>query len=151
MWGRAARLRTLALIGVGAVAVGLADPTPALAASNWMVGLAGASSGQALSQPAPAAPSSVTAACVGLLSGQITVSWSAVPKATSYTVYDSTTAATGPYSVIATGVSASPWTSNVLATANYWFEVKANIGSNWSSAFSAATAQRGILLSLACG
>jgi hypothetical protein len=41
-------------------------------------------------------------------------------------------------------VTALTWTSATLATGSYWYEVVTNIGTNWASAKSAATAQRTI-------
>jgi hypothetical protein len=34
------------------------------------------------------------------------------------------------------------WTSGVLAAGHYWYEVVANISTNWAGAKSAATAER---------
>jgi hypothetical protein len=57
-------------------------------------------------------------------------------------VYDSTTSATGAYSSVATGVTATSWTSgNLSVGTHYWFEVTALVGSNWTSAKSSATAE----------
>ena len=39
-------------------------------------------------------------------------------------------------------VTTATWTSAALATGHYWYEVVANIGTNWASAKSAATAER---------
>jgi hypothetical protein len=70
----------------------------------------------------------------------IEVTWSAVTHATTYSVYDSTTSATGTYSLLASGVATTSWTSGTLGGGTrYWFEVVANVGSNWSSVKSAAT------------
>jgi hypothetical protein len=72
----------------------------------------------------------------------IKVSWTAVTHATTYTVYDSTTSATGTYNSIATGVTTTSWTSATLAAStNYWFEVTVSVGSNWTSVKSSATAE----------
>jgi hypothetical protein len=55
-------------------------------------------------------------------------------------VYDSTTSATGTYSLIASGVATTSWTSGTLTSGTrYWFEVVANVGTHWSSVKSAAT------------
>jgi hypothetical protein len=63
-----------------------------------------------------------------------------VTHTTTYVVYDSTTSANGTYSLLASGVTTSSWTSSTLtASTNYWFEVVATIGSNWSSSKSSAT------------
>jgi cellulose 1,4-beta-cellobiosidase len=115
----------------------------AWAATNWTVPLHTASSGEGHSQTVPSAPTGVTAACnAPTTSKTIKVSWTAVTHATTYTVYDSTTSATGTYSSIATGVTTTSWTSGTLtAGTNYWFEVTASVGSNWTTAKSSATAE----------
>jgi hypothetical protein len=74
------------------------------------------------------------------------VSWNPVAKATSYTIWKSTSSATSGYAVAATGVTGSAWTSGSLATGTYWFEVSAVTGTNWNSANSSGTAQRTILV-----
>ena len=51
--------------------------------------------------------------------------------------------ATGTYT-LQTTVTTLTWTSAALATGSYWYEVVTNIGTNWASAKSAATAQRTI-------
>ena len=71
------------------------------------------------------------------------MTWAAITHATGYGVYQSNTTATGTYT-LQTTVTTTTWTSAALATGNYWYEVVANIGSNWASAKSAATAQRTI-------
>ena len=71
------------------------------------------------------------------------MSWAAITHATTYGVYQSTTSATGTYTLVGS-VSTTSWTSGVLAAGHYWYEVVANIGSNWASANSAATAKRTI-------
>ena len=115
----------------------------AWAATNWTVTLHAASSGAGHSQTVPSAPTGVTAACIApTTSKTIKVSWTAVSHATTYTVYDSTTSATGTYSSIATGVTTTSWTSGTLnAGTNYWFEVTVSVGSNWTSAKSSATGE----------
>ena len=66
----------------------------------------------------------------------------AVTHATTYTVYDSTTSATGTYTSVASGVTTTSWTSGTLtAGTNYWFEVTVSVGSNWASAKSTATGE----------
>jgi len=117
--------------------------TGAWAAGNWVVHAAAVTSGEAHAQALPSAPTGVSAACPApTTSKTIKVSWSAVTHATNYSVYDSTTAATGPYGSIATGVAGTSWTSGSLTTGtNYWFEVSVNFGSNWASARSSATGE----------
>jgi endoglucanase len=113
------------------------------AASNWLVHSAAVSAGEAHAQALPSAPAGVSASCAAPTTAKtIKVSWSAVTHATAYTVYDSTTSATGTYSLVASGVSATSWTSSALtSTTNYWFEVATNVGSNWTSAKSSATTE----------
>jgi len=116
---------------------------PAWAATNWLVHLASASKGEAAAQTLPAAPASPAASCSSPLSTMtIKVTWSAVTHATTYSVYDSTTSATGTYSLVASGVATTSWTSGTLTSGtNYWFKVVAVVGSNWSSSKSSATAE----------
>ncbi|HUE07556.1 MAG TPA: hypothetical protein VMP41_09020 [Acidimicrobiales bacterium] len=115
----------------------------AWATTNWMVTLHTASSAEAHSQTVPSAPTGVTATCnAPTLTKTIKVSWTAVTHATTYTVYDSTTSASGTYTSIATGVTTTSWTSGTLtAGTNYWFEVAVSVGSNWLSTKSSATAE----------
>jgi len=117
--------------------------TAAWAAGNWVVHVAGGSSGEAHAQALPSAPTGVSAACAAPTTAKtIKVSWSAVTHATNYSVYDATTSATGTYSLIASGVAATSWTSAALTTGtNYWFEVTVNFGSNWASVKSSATGE----------
>ncbi len=90
---------------------------------------------------AQAAPTGVSAACTSSSAQTVKVSWVGVSKATTYTVYDATTWATGTYTSIASGVTTSSWTSATLSAANYWFEVTAYTGTNWVSAKSTVTAE----------
>ena len=71
------------------------------------------------------------------------MTWAAITHATGYGVYQSTTTATGTYT-LQTTVTTLTWTSAALATGSYWYEVVTNIGTNWASAKSAATAERTI-------
>jgi len=134
------------VLALTCVAVSLLLPwtvTGAWAAGNWVVHAAAVTSGEAHAQALPSAPTGVSAACPApTTSKTIKVSWTAVTHATTYSVYDSTTAATGPYTVIASGVATTSWTSGTLTTGtNYWFEVTVNFGSNWTSAKSSATGE----------
>ena len=80
--------------------------TGAWAAGNWVVHAAAVTSGEAHAQALPSAPTGVTAACVApTTSKTIKVSWTAVSHATTYSVYESTTTATGTYSLVAGGVA----------------------------------------------
>ena len=137
------RLTTLAAACTLIAAAGVWVPAPATAAGTWHPALATGSHGEAQSQAGPAAPANPAAVCSGL-GLSIKVSWSAVTHASTYTVYQSTTAATGPYSSVASGVTGTSWTSGILTTGNYWYEVTATVGSAWTSVKSAATAQRTI-------
>lgn len=129
----------------GAVA---ALPQPAWA--SWSVQAAGTGAEARAGGP-PAPPAGVGAVCgTGLLADTITVSWSAVAGAPSYTVYQSTTSATSGYAPAASGIAATSWTSPALGTATYWYEVTSVIGTYWQSTASAATAPLGITLSLVC-
>ncbi len=115
----------------------------AWAAANWAVHVATVNSGEAHAGALPTTPTA-TSACAGPASSKIvTVSWAAITHATTYGVYQSNTSATGTYT-LQTSVSTTSWTSTALATGDYWYEVIANIGSNWASAKSAATVERKI-------
>ena len=141
--GRRHRFRD-ALITAGPIVLLVTIAPPSYGAS-WPVPLTAGSGGQATSDTGPAAPGGITSACSGLISKAVVVSWTAVPHATSYTIYQSTTSATGPYIAVATA-GASPWTSGSLALGTYWYEVDAVIGTGWRSLRSAATAQRTIIV-----
>ncbi len=137
------RLGALLVVLVAGVALNvLIASGGAWAATNWAVHLATASKGEARAQTLPSAPGSPAAGCAApTTSGTIKVTWSAVTHATGYTIYDSTTSATGAYNQIGNSTT-SPWTSSTLTSGtNYWFEVVATIGSNWSSAKSSATGE----------
>jgi hypothetical protein len=142
-------MRRGALLVVAAIAciVGVfATSGTAWAATNWAVHVAAGNSGEAHAQALPAAPASATATCAApTTSKTVTVTWSAVAHATAYAVYESTTTATGTYTVVASGVATTTWTSGTLtAGTHYWFEVLADVGTNWAGAKSAATAERTI-------
>ena len=109
--------------------------------SNWVPTVRAASSGEGRAQGIPAAPTGVVAACTSSTAKTVKVSWTAVTKATNYTVYEATTSATGTYSSVATGVTTASWTSGTLTAANYWFEVAAHIGTNWLGTNSSATGE----------
>jgi cellulose 1,4-beta-cellobiosidase len=115
----------------------------AWAATNWVTRLASSSSGHAHANSLPVAPPGVAAACAAPTTAKtIKVSWTAVTHATSYSIYDATTSAGGTYTLVASGVSATSWTSAALTVnTNYWFEVVAIVGSNWSSAKSTTSAE----------
>ena len=110
-------------------------------ASNWLIVLHPSSNGEAQARAAPTAPTGVSAACTSSSAKTVKVSWSAVTKATTYTIYDATTSASGTYTSIASGVATTSWTSATLSSANYWFEVAAYTGTNWVGPKSAATGE----------
>lgn len=117
----------------------LAGAVPARAAT-WNVGLSAASSGSAAAGTLGTAAAPATAC--GSTSKTVTISWVAVANAGGYTVLQAT-AAGGPYSSAATGVSGTSWTSAALSNNTYWFEVRATQGS-WTGPASAAGASRTI-------
>ena len=129
---RRSALFAITLATVAAVAA------PAGAVTNWTVQLAASSSAQATAQAVPSPPASVTSTC-SLVALQVTVNWTAVAHAASYTVYQSTSGATGTYSVVASGVATTSWTSPILVLGTYYYEVTATVGSNWVTARSAAS------------
>jgi hypothetical protein len=128
--------------------IGVAAPQLAWA-SAWFVSVTAGSRGQSTAQPAPAAPATPTATCVSSVGNTVSVTWTAVAHATSYTVLQATASASGPYTVAAT-LSPTSWTSGALAGGNYWFQVKATIGTNWTSPASTATTQRTITGGVLC-
>jgi hypothetical protein len=101
---------------------------------------------RAACQPAP----TTTSGCTSPASAKtVKVSWTAVTHATAYAVSQSNTTATGTYTLQSNGVAPTSWTTAALATDDYWYEVVADVGSNWASAKSAASAER-IISSSAC-
>jgi hypothetical protein len=122
----------------------------AWAATNWAVHAAAVNSGEAHALALPAAPAAPTATCTSPATNRtVKVSWTAVTHATTYAVWESTTTAGGTYTQVMSGVATTSWTTGVLSTGNYFFEVVANVGTNWAGAKSAPTAQR-TLSALAC-
>jgi hypothetical protein len=107
-------------------------------ASGWLIAVHSGSSGESQSQPLPATPTGVSAACTASNQNTIQVSWSSVTNASSYQLYDSTSSSSGPYVSIA-NPTGSPYTTASLSNGTYWFEVAAQIGSNWVGANSSAT------------
>jgi len=74
----------------------------------------------------------------------VKVTWGAVTHAATYTAYQSTTASSGPYTPVATGLATTTWTSGTLANGTYWYEVAAYVGTKWVSSDSAASVKRTI-------
>ena len=135
--------RFLGPIAVIVVAAGgvMASTGPAWTATHWTPVLTPGSAGEAKAQTTPARPTGVSAACTSASAQTVKVSWTAVSRATGYTIYEATTSATGTYTSVASGVTASPWTSGTLSAGNYWFEVMAQIGSNWVGTKSTASSE----------
>ncbi len=119
----------------------LAATESAWATTNWLIHVASTNAGQAKATTLPSAPGGVSAACAApTTSKTVTVGWNTVTHATTYSVYESTTSATGTYTVAASGISTTSWTSGTLtAGTNYWFEVVTTVGTNWTSAKSSAS------------
>jgi hypothetical protein len=137
------RSALLVVVGILTAFSLLVSSGTAWATANWTVGLNTGGSGEAHAQALPAAPAA-TSACASPASGKkVTVSWASITHATGYAVYQSNTTATGTYT-LQTTVTTTTWTSATLATGSYWYEVVTDIGTNWSSAKSAATTQRTI-------
>lgn len=112
-------------------------------ASTWTLGLAGGSAAIAQSLQI-SAPSNVTSSCPApATSKAVRVSWTAISHAT-FNIFQSTTSSTSGFSLVATGVTGSSWTSGQLASATYWYQVSASFSSAWTSARSVSTASRKI-------
>lgn len=112
-------------------------PSTFAGATTWPVALRSGSSGQSDSLT-PSPPTSVSATCTSSTGSTVTVSWAAAPHANSYLVYVSTSAS-GTYSLDASGILTTSWTSGSLAKGDYYFEVEAGIGTYWTSVLSSAT------------
>lgn len=137
-------MRSRWTLAAGALVGCLAAGAPTAWAAGWPVVLQGASTALAKAGPLPPPPATVTATCTTPLGLTIGVSWSAVARATSYTVYRSTTSATSGFSVLASGVAATSYTTAALLPGTYWFEVESDLNSTWKGAPSTATAPRTI-------
>lgn len=123
--------------------MGLLAPTgTAFAAGNWSVHVASVNSGEAKAQALPTAPTATATCSTPSSARTIVVSWGAITHATNYGVYQSTTVS-GTYT-LQTTVTTTSWTTAVLAANTYFYEVVANIGTNWASAKSTATTKRTI-------
>nr|WP_246027810.1 MULTISPECIES: glycoside hydrolase family 6 protein [Paenibacillus] len=91
----------------------------------------------------PAAPASLTATAGN---GQVSLTWSASTGATSYNVKRATTAG-GPYTTIATGVTATSYTNTSLTNGTtYYYVVSAvnSAGESTNSTQASATPQAGV-------
>jgi hypothetical protein len=114
------------------------------AASTWTAGLTASNSGESHTQAVPSAPTGISAVCAATR-GEVTVTWDTTAHAASYTLYDSTTSATGTYSSLATGIATTSYTTGVLTSGkNYWFEVVVYLGTQWASAKSTVSHERQI-------
>lgn len=143
-------LRAVVLTVVTAVGIAALGVPEALAATTWSVAL-GSSNAESLSGGLPGAPTGINATCSGLLlSPKAVVTWNAVTRATTYDVYESSTSASSGYSIVATGVAPTTWTSANLGTGSFWFEVAAVTGSNWLGPTSSASPQISVLLGVSC-
>jgi hypothetical protein len=106
------------------------------AATYWRVSVAGSASaeGRALT---PTPPGDVSASCSTTTKAAVTLTWSAIPDASTYTIYESKTG--GAYTAVAS-TSATTWTSGTLKKrSTYSFEVATTIGATWLSAPSTPT------------
>jgi hypothetical protein len=133
------RSALLVVVGVLAALGLLVSPGTAGAAGNWTVKVATVNAGEAKAEALPTAPTATSACTTPASARTVKVSWAAITHATTYGVFQSTTSATGTYTLVATvSTPTVSWTSGVLAAGHYWYEVVANIGTNWASAKSAA-------------
>ena len=119
-------------------------------ASTWVDSLALGSRGEAQAGGLPSAPGGVAAACVSSTASKIKVTWSSVVRASSYTVYQSTTSATSGYVSVASGVAVTSWSSLALNSGNYWFEVSASTGTNWAGPNSSASGETTVVKNTSC-
>jgi hypothetical protein len=120
----------------------LSDPV-ADAASNWMIHVAASSQGRAKLRSSLSRPTSVASTCAApTTSKTIKVTWTAVTRATNYSVYYATTSASGTCTLTASGVATTSWTSGALTTeTNCWYEVTVIIGTHWTSVKSSASGE----------
>ena len=82
----------------------------------------------------------LAAACVSPSLKQVKVSWTAVARASSYTILKSATLA-GSYTSTASGVTGTSWTSGTLSNGNVYFKMEAFVGTLWVSSQSVATGE----------
>lgn len=143
-----ARLPRLSLGAFLSFSLAALMPIAPTAAASWVVPLASSNGSEARAAGPPPTPQGVTAACV-TLQPRITIAWSAAAGATSYVVLESTTSASGPFSVVGTAAG-TQLTTSALAVGNYWFAVESQLGADWVSAASSSTSESTIALSLLC-
>lgn len=145
--GSAHRLIVAVAMAAGVAGTEFGGGAAPAGAASWTASLNGSSSAESQSASAPSPPSGATATCPSATSNTVNVTWSSVPQGTSYSVYQSSTASTGPYSLAASGLVATSWTGSGLSSGNYWFEVSVYEGRAWQSANSAATAESTVVKS----
>ena len=143
-------ITSLRLTTVAAVcAILLALPVSATA-TNWTVGATVTKGGQAASSTFVLAPTGVTDTCPAFVGTKINVAWTASVGATGYKIYVSTTSSSAGFSLVASGVTGTSWTSGSLPNATYWYSVSATYGSSGETAATAAVLPRYIQYSLFC-
>jgi hypothetical protein len=71
----------------------------------------------------------------------IDVTWTVVDHASTYSIYQSTSSASGPYGLAASGVTGTAWNSGGIPAGNYWFEVVAVVATNWAGPDSSPTGE----------
>jgi hypothetical protein len=128
-----------------ATASGVAD-----AATPWTVSLAAASGGQSQAGTLTA-PTGLTSSCSGnqnLNKTPVNLSWLAASHAANYTVSQATSA-NGTYTVIATGVAGTTYSTTPATAGTYYWKVAAANG-NWSSPSSGPSPPRTVQLLGAC-
>ncbi len=119
--------------------VAAALPSSAWAAS-WTVTATPTSTGESQAGSAPSAPPGPLAGCPSASHPVIGLVWGQVSQASTYQVFVSATSASGPYTLMASGDPFTVYVTNSLTgTKNYWFEIQAQVGSNWVSARSSAS------------
>jgi hypothetical protein len=141
MIGRATFVGLVAL-----TAINLIVEPPAGAAWGVLLALSGTRHGSSASTNL-AAPTGAKATCTSLVSLTVHVTWNAVTHATIYRVWRSTSKTTG-YSVVASGITATSWTSSGLSAGTFYFEVSATTGTHWAGPNSVAS--NSITIALAC-
>ncbi|HEY5246060.1 MAG TPA: hypothetical protein VIJ60_10365 [Acidimicrobiales bacterium] len=141
MIGRAAAVGLVA-----AAAINLVVEPPAGAAWGVLLALSGTRHGSSASTNL-VAPTGAKATCTSLVSLTVHVAWNAVTHASTYRVWRSTSKTTG-YSVVASGVTATSWTSSGLSAGTFYFEVSATTGTHWAGPNSVAS--NSITIALAC-
>jgi hypothetical protein len=115
-------------------------------ATNWPVAATPASkSAQALSMTAPPATTTLTAACLSSSAETAVITWSPVAHATSYQVYQATSA-NGTYSASPTQPSGAVTAVNITYTTNtsLYYKLYAIVGTNWKGALSAGATVSGV-------